>query len=82
MLMDTAIARFGRCIHIARALDDACFASAVYQWKKKGVVPLWAAQILHEKTGGELQIDPRLYDAKGRVIPQRSLKPKKKRKSS
>jgi hypothetical protein len=78
MLIETAIARFGSCADIARVLDGACFPSAVYQWQRKGVVPLWAARKLSDATGGELRIDESLYDAKGRI----SVPAKKKRKAA
>lgn len=81
MLMQTAISRFHRCSEIAKALDGACFPSAVYQWKRKGVVPLWAARKLSEATGGELLVDESLYDAKGRIaVPV--VSPKKKRRAA
>jgi hypothetical protein len=68
MLIQTAESFFGGCAGIARALAPRRTVSAVYQWKKKGVVPLAAAQQLAALSGGELTVDTDLYDQYGNIV--------------
>jgi hypothetical protein len=77
MLIQTAESFFGGCAGIARALKPNRTVSAVYQWKKKGVVPLVAAQQLAELSGGKLAVDPHLYDQWGNILN----KPKHKKRA-
>lgn len=67
MLIQTAESFFGGCAGIARVLHPSRTVSAVYQWKKKGVVPLMAAQQLAELSGGKLAVDLDLYDEYGNI---------------
>jgi hypothetical protein len=68
MLIQTAESFFGGCAGIARALAPNRTVSAVYQWKKKGVVPLMAAQQLAELSGGKIEVDFALYDDYGNIL--------------
>jgi hypothetical protein len=69
MLLKTAEEYFGGCKQIARLLstDKTRTVSAVYQWKKKGVVPLFAARELAHLSRGKLKVDADLYDQLGRI---------------
>lgn len=77
MLIQTAESFFGGCAGIARALHPIRTVSAVYQWKKKGVVPLAAAQQLADLSGGKLSVDAALYDEYGNI----ASKPKHKKRA-
>lgn len=68
MLIQTAESFFGGCAGIARALRPNRSVSAVYQWKKKGVVPLAAAQQLAGLSGGKVPVDIGLYDRYGNIL--------------
>ncbi len=82
MLLSKAKSHFGSYADIARALGGDCHQSAVYQWQSKGVIPMWAAQKLVTATGGQLQVDLRLYDAKGKPLDKAKPKSKPSRKPS
>ena len=69
MLLKTAEDFFGGCKRIASILSttETRTVSAVYQWKKKGVVPLMAARQLAQLSRGKLKVDDSLYDQYGRI---------------
>ena len=74
MLLKTAEDFFGGCAEIAQRLSSSDMRSvqAVYQWKKKGVIPLAAARQLESLSKGKVKVDPSLYDQYGRA---KHLKP-------
>lgn len=74
MLLKSALDHFKNCAGIAHALEGMCEPSAVYQWQKKGVVPMWAARRLEEITNNALVVDESLYDKRQRPIAARKIK--------
>lgn len=69
MLLKTAVEHFGGCKQIASILSSTEMRTvqAVYQWKKKGVIPLAAARQLAQISRGKIKVDDSLYDQYGRI---------------
>jgi hypothetical protein len=59
MKYDTALAFYGTGLAIAAALGIK--PQAVYQWKKRGVVPLKSALRLQTDSRGKVKVDPKVY---------------------
>jgi DNA-binding transcriptional regulator Cro len=62
MKYKTALSFYKTGLAIAAALQVR--PQAVYQWKRRGVVPIKSAMRLERQSRGKIRVDSRLYDGK------------------
>ena len=64
MTYTTALSFYGTGLKIAQVLQIK--PQAIYQWKKKGVVPLNSALRLQTDSRGRVKVDPKCYEKPGK----------------